>query len=196
MTSRGSPIAGYDFGQVPASPVTLEELRQLLETIGFTEEDRAALSQSGDLLNDDAEGLVDGWRKIIGDHDQLAKWFFGPDGKPDDKYKSAVKPRFVRWVLDVWSRPFDQTWLDYQNEIGLRHTPAKKNLTDGVQTPPVVPLRYLIAFIPHVLAAVRSHLQAKGAAPNDVDRMSAAWTKAVLLSIALWSRPYTRDGLW
>jgi hypothetical protein len=23
-----------------------------------------------------------------------------------------------------------------------------------------------------------------------------AWTKAVLLEIALWSRPYTRDGLW
>ena len=42
--------------------------------------------------------------------------------------------------------PHDQAWLDYQEEIGLRHTRAKKNRTDNAQTPPHIPLRYLLAF--------------------------------------------------
>jgi hypothetical protein len=70
----------------------------------------------------------------------------GPDGKPDDAYKAAVKKRFVQWVIDTCTRPRDQAWLDYQEEIGLRHTPAKKNATERAQTPELVPLRYLIAF--------------------------------------------------
>jgi hypothetical protein len=28
--------------------------------------------------------MVDSWRAIIGDHPFLAKWFFGPDGNPDE----------------------------------------------------------------------------------------------------------------
>jgi len=37
-----------------------------------------------------------------------------------------LKRRFVQWVVDVAIRPHDRAWLDYQEEIGLRHTPEKK----------------------------------------------------------------------
>src|SRR5437899_1747916 len=80
----------------------------------------------------------------IAAHPELARWLFDPSGTPDEAYKAAVKKRFVQWVRDTCMRPRDQAWLDYQEEIGLRHTPAKKNQTDSVHTPPVVPLRYLI----------------------------------------------------
>ena len=89
---------------------------------------------------------MDSWRAVIAAQPHLAKWFVGPDGRPDDEYKARVKKRFVQWVLDACFRPHDQAWLDYQQEIGMRHTPAKKNQTDHAQTPSVVPLRYLIAF--------------------------------------------------
>jgi hypothetical protein len=139
---------------------------------------------------------VDGWRATIGAHEFLAKWFFGPDGKPDDHYKAAIKKRFVRWVIDLVTRPFDQAWLDYQYEIGLRHTPAKKNTADHAHTPSVVPLRYLLAFIAPVTQAVRPLLQTSGFGAEDVDEIHAAWTKAVILSVTLWSEPYAKDGLW
>jgi hypothetical protein len=87
----------------------------------------------------------------------------------------------------------DQAWLDYQQEIGLRHTPAKRNMTDRAATPPQVPLRYLIAFMAPVMETVRHQLQSKGLAPADVDRLHAAWTKAVILSIALWIPGQARD---
>jgi hypothetical protein len=189
-------IAGYYYGQVPRSPVSLRELRELEATVGLTDEDRAALKRAGELLKDEAEELVDGWRRIIGSQPHLARWFFGPDQQPDERYKAAVKQRFVRWVIDLLERPFDQDWLDYQEEIGLRHTPAKKNVTDHAQTPPLVPLRFLIAFAAPVIESLGPVLQAKGLAPGEVEKLQAAWTRAFMLTLALWSRPYAQEGLW
>ena len=194
--SADSTIPGYDYGAVPRSPVTIDELERLKATCGFTEADQQALIRAGEILATDAEALVDSWRAIIGSREHLARWFFGPDGTPDERYKAAVKPRFVQWVVDLCTRPFDRTWLDYQHEIGLRHTPAKKNRTDGAATPPLVPLRYLLAFIPPVLESVHALLHASGVSVEEADRMSTAWTKAVILTITLWTLPYVSDGLW
>jgi Protoglobin len=192
----GTEIAGYDFGKVPRSPLSLSELRELETTLGFTAHDREVLARASATISDHAEELVDGWRATIGAHEFLAKWFFAPDGKPDEPYKAAVKKRFVRWVVDLVTRPFDQAWLDYQHEIGLRHVPEKKNATDHTQTPAVVPLRFLLAFIAPVTQAVRPLLQKSGFGAEDVDEIHAAWTKAVILSVTLWSAPYVKDGLW
>ncbi len=109
--------------------------------------DRGALREASRVISDHAEQFVHGWRKIIGGHDFLPHWFFGPDQKPDKQYKALVKKRFVRWVTDTVTRQFDQDWLDYQYEIGLRHTPERKNVKDQAQTASVVPLRFLLTFI-------------------------------------------------
>src|SRR5215468_2560294 len=135
-------IPGYDYGMrdVAHSPVNLDELRELEVAVGWTAADADAIALAGDVLAGQEEAMVDSWRAVIGKHEHLAKWFLGPDGKPDDAYKAAVKKRFVQWVTDTCRRPRDQAWLDYQEEIGLRHTPAKKNKTDARHTPEVVPL--------------------------------------------------------
>jgi hypothetical protein len=192
----GNDIAGYDFGKVSRSPLSLRELHELEIALDFTAHDREMLARASAIISDHAEELVDGWRATIGAQEFLAKWFFAPDGKPDDHYKAAIKKRFVRWVVDLVTRPFDQAWLDYQHEIGLRHVPAKKNATDHAQTPSVVPLRYLLAFIAPVAQAVRPLLQKSGFDAEDVDEIHASWTKAVILSVTLWSAPYAKDGLW
>lgn len=191
-------IPGYDYGTARAahSPVQLEELRMLEQTVGWTEADSDAIAMAAEVLAGQEEAMVDSWRSIIGEHEHLAKWFFGPDGKPDEAYKAAVKKRFVRWVTDLCLRKRDQAWLDYQEEIGLRHTPAKKNLTDQAQTPDVVPLRYLVSFTSVVITTAKVFLGEKGHSLEEVERMHAAWTKAVVLTLALWSRPYAKAGLW
>ena len=138
--------------------------------------------------------MVDSWRAIIGNHPFLAKWFFGPDGEPDEAYKAAVKKRFVQWVSDLCRCERDQLWLDYQEEIGLRHTPAKKNKTDNSHTPDVVPLRYLCAFAGPVISDARAFLASKSHSAEEVERMHQAWAKSVLLTLTLWARPYVKDG--
>ena len=196
--SETTQISGYDYARPQAahSPLSLGELRQLEATVGWSEDDARILQRSGSIFKEKAEQMVDSWRSVIGAQPHLAKWFFGPDGKPDDEYKAKVKKRFVQWVLDACFRPHDQAWLDYQDEIGLRHTPAKKNQTDGAQTPPVVPLRYLLGFVTVVTITTRKFFKEAGLTGPDLQRLEDAWEKAVQLHVALWSRPYARDGLW
>jgi hypothetical protein len=190
-------ISGYDYGtkRSAKSPVSVEELRHLEQTVGWGADDAELLRKHGELFRGHAEEMVDAWRKVIGGQPHLAQWFYAPDGKPDEQYKAAVKRRFVQWVVDVATRPHDAAWLDYQEEIGLRHTPQKKNQTDGRQTPAMVPLRYLLGFVPMVLP-LRRFFEVDLASEDELDALERAWGKAVQLHVTLWTRPYTREGLW
>jgi hypothetical protein len=192
-----SQIPGYDYGtpRSAISPVTEAELLQLEQTIGWTVEDAAVLARHADLFRARAEQMVDSWRAMIGSQPHLAHWFVKPDGDPDNGYKGSIKRRFVQWVVDVAVRPHDRDWLNYQQEIGLRHTPAKKNRTDGAQTPPVVPFRYLVGFVPVVLP-VRGFFKEEIHDPVELEKLESAWTKAVLLHVTLWSRAYVAEDLW
>jgi len=191
-------IQGYDYGnaRVGRSPVTLTELRELEATVGWTSADEDAIALAGQVLAGQEEAMVDSWRGIIADHPFLAKWFFGPDGKPDEAYKAAVKKRFVQWVSDLCRRQRDQTWLDYQEEIGQRHTPAKKNKADGRQTPALVPLRFLLAFVPVVTMSARQFFLRADVSGQDLVDLQNAWSKAVHLHVTLWTRPYAKEDLW
>ncbi len=191
------PIPGYEFGAAESagSPLRDEEIRQLEQTVGWTEEDAAVLRRHGELFALKAEAMVDAWRSTIGAQPHLSAWFAGPDGRPDDEYKARVRRRFVRWVVDVAIRPHDRDWLNYQEEIGLRHTPAKKNVADVRQTPSYVPLRYVLAFVPMVLPLKRFFAEAI-TEDGELDALEGAWTKAVLLHVTLWTRAYTVQELW
>jgi len=197
MTATTS-IPGYTYGQsgVPRSPVTLDELRQLEETVGWTNADAELLKRHQSIFVKQAEKMVDAWRAVIASQPHLAKWFFDPNGKPDEDYKKKVKARFVQWVSDVALLPHDQQWLDYQEEIGLRHTPKKKNQTDGAHTPSHVPMRYLVGFVPLVVTTSRQFFLDAGLQGEDLRQLEDAWLRAVQLHVTLWTRPYTQGGLW
>jgi len=198
MDEQTVSISGYGYGgpEVAHSPVSLDELRHIESTLGWSAEDATILQRHGEIFKNNAERMVDVWRAVIGAQPHLAKWFFGPDGKPDDEYKAKVKKRFVQWVLDACFRPHDQTWIDYQEEIGLRHTPEKKNRTDGAHTPNAVPLRYLIAFGSVIAITSRKFFVDANVKGEELQRLEDAWSRAVQLHITLWSRPYAKEGLW
>jgi Protoglobin len=188
-------IAGYSYGvpEVARSPVTLEDLALLKQSVLFGAEDERYLRMAGDVLRDQVDDVLDVWYGFVASHDHLVQYFSGSDGQPDAEYLTRVRARFGQWVRDLCERPWDQTWLDYQEEIGLRHTRAKKNQTDGALAPDYVPLRYLVAFVYPITATVREFLAKRGDSADDVENMHQAWFKAVTLSVALWSRPYAAD---
>jgi hypothetical protein len=190
-------ISGYDYGtsESAISPVSEAELAQLEQAAGWTPEDGEILRRHADLFRVQAEPMVDSWRKVIRSQPHLSHPFTKSDGSPDDEYKASVKRRFVQWVIDVATRPYDREWLNYQFEIGLRHTPAKKNGTDGAHTPSVVPFRYLVAFIPVVLP-IQSFFKNAIQDDEELDKLESAWTKAVLLHVTLWSHAYVNAELW
>ena len=196
MTQESVTIAGYTYGspELPPSPVTLDDLDLLKQTVLFTEEDERYLRLAGDVLADQIEDVLDLWYDFVGSHPHLVHYFTGPDGQPIADYLAAVRKRFGQWILDTCRRPYDQDWLNYQYQIGLRHHRTKKNQTDGVQSVPNIGLRYLIAFIYPITATIRPFLAKKGHSAEEVDKMHQAWFKAVVLQVALWSYPYTKEG--
>jgi hypothetical protein len=189
-------IPGYTYGTdaVPRSPVTLDELELLRATLLLGDDDLAALRRSGDLLAPQVEEILDVWYGFVGANPHLLAAFSNAQGQPDQHYLAAVRRRFGRWVLDTARATFDQAWLDYQQEIGLRHTRAKKNRTDGADAADHIPLRYVLALLVPVTTTLKPFLAKGGAAPEEVEAMHAAWVKAILLQVILWSHPYVREG--
>ena len=189
-------IPGYTYGTdtVPRSPVSLDDLQLLQSTLLLGDEDMVALRRSGDLLAPRVEDILDVWYGFVGANPHLLAAFTGPDGQPNQAYLAAVRLRFGRWILDTARAEFDQAWLDYQHEIGVRHTRRGKNRTDGVRAADHVPLRYVLALLIPITTTLKPFLVEGGVTPEDVEVMHQAWVKAVLLQLILWSQPYVRDG--
>lgn len=192
MTAHDTAIPGYAYGDVDlaTSPVGMPDLAALLASTAFTDDDRRALAMAGEVLADQTDEVLDVWYGFVGSHPHLMAYFFTPDGRPLDDYLARVRRRFRQWIIDTCTRPYDQVWLDYQHEIGLRHTDAKKNTADNAASVPHIPLRHVIAFIAPVTLTMRPFLARRGHSDADVERMHQAWLKSVVLQVALWSQPY------
>lgn len=190
-------IPGYGLGApgTPASPLSMQDFDLLKRSVLFTDEDVKALRMSLEVLRDQTEAILDVWYDFIASSPHLVQVFVNKkDGKPDEKYLAAVRQRFGQWILDTAAANYDQKWLDYQYEIGLRHHRAKKNKTDNVEASDIIPLRYILALVYPVTATLKPFLAKKGHRAEDVEKMHQAWIKSVLLQVILWSQPYVREG--
>lgn len=189
--------SGYTYDAEPAtSPVTRERLGELMTDVMWSEEDAAALRQAGEILEPQVADILDVWYDFIGSTPHLVATFHGPDDQPDQDYLAAVRGRFEQWVVDLCTRDFDQRWLDYQEEIALRHHTTSKNRTDGVSSPADhVPMSDMLALCVPVTLTIRDFLDESGRPPVEIDAMQRAWFKAVTVSLVLWTRPYAAE-LW
>ena len=196
MMEAADAIPGYLYGseELERSPVSEDELALLKQTVLFGDDDERSLRMAGEVLADQVEDVLDVWYGFVASHPHLVRYFADADGAPIDDYLARVRLRFGQWIRDLCDRPWDRAWLDYQEEIALRHTPAKKNQTDAVVAPEHIPLRYMVAFVYPITATVRDFLGRKGHSEAEVDAMHQAWFKAVTLSVVLWSRPYAGEG--
>ena len=129
-------IPGYTYGtqEAATSPLSLQDLQRLKEAVWLTPEDEQALREASEILARQADDMVTAWRARLGDLPFMRPYSGHPDGTPNPGYGAATKPRFDRFIIDACTRPLDQDWLNYQHEIGLRHTRARK-------TSPTTPTR-------------------------------------------------------
>lgn len=176
------------------SPVSLAAFDQMKQTAMFGEEDVEHLRLSLRVLQDQVEDILDVWYGFVATTPHLVASFSRTDGEPLKDYLTDVRKRFGQWIIDTARARYDQSWLDAQHEIGLRHHRAKKNVTDDADSTDIVPFRHLFALIYPVTATLRPFLEKGDHPPETVDRMMAAWLKSCLLQVTLWSHPYVKDG--
>jgi hypothetical protein len=194
--AAGARPAGYTFGEkLATSPVTLKDLDALKRTLLLSDEDIKYLRMSREILADQTDAVLDVWYGFVAGTPELVYSFGNKDtGKPEGEYLARVRARFAQWILDTAEADYDQRWLDYQHEIALRHNKAKKNQTDGAPSVAQINYRYIPALTIPVTTTLKPFLAKKGASAADVEKMHAAWVKAVLLQTILWSQPYVKDG--
>lgn len=195
MATSTAP-SGYTYGtkDVPTSPISLADFDLLKKTVLFTDEDISNLRMAGEVLEDQIDDILDIWYNFVGSNPHLVQYFSGKDGQPIGEYLDKVRGRFGQWIKDTCAAKYDQTWLDYMYEIGLRHHSTKKNKTDGVQSVPIIHYRYMIAFIYPITFTIRPFLQKKGHSQDEVDKMYQAWQKSVILQDIIWTYPYIVEG--
>jgi hypothetical protein len=187
---------GYRFHDtdVPTSPVNPVDLALLKSTLLWSDDDTAALRRAAEVLRGKEERILDVWYGFVAANAHLVASFAGADGAPDGAYLAAVRARFARWIIDLCEADQDQDWLDWQHEIALRHHSTGKNKTDGVtSTAAYVPMRQLIAFVVPLTLTIKPFLAEGAADEAELEAMHTAWFKAVTLTAALWSEPYSDE---
>jgi Protoglobin len=190
-------IPGYTAGTpaIARSPITLNGLARMQQSVLFGDDDIRALRQSHDVVEDQIDAILDVWYGFVGSQPHLLASFTHKDtGEPIGPYLAGVRRRFGQWILDTARAEYNQAWLDYQHEIGLRHYRAKKNQTDGASSTALVPFRDLFLLVMPVTTTLKPFLAARGHDAAEVDAMHAAWVKSCLLQVTLWSHPYVKDG--
>lgn len=196
MSNAGN-IPGYTYGThaVARSPVTLAGFELMKKSVLFGDEDIEYLRMSHGIVKEQVEDILDVWYGFVGSNPHLLASFSGEaDGRPISDYLSGVRRRFGQWILDTARAEYDQKWLDYQHEVGLRHHRTKKNRIDGAPSTGIVPFRDLFPLIFPVTFTLKPFLAKRGHSTVDVDKMHAAWVKSCLLQVTLWSHPYVKDG--
>lgn len=180
---------------IARSPVSLADLEEMKRSVLFDDADVTYLRRSHELVKDRVEAILDVWYGFVGANAHLLASFSSKvDGRPLGDYLGGARKRFGQWILDTSRAQYDQPWLDYQHEIGLRHHRLRKNRTDGAPSTDIVPFRHLFALIFPITFTLKPFLAAPGEAAEDVERMYAAWIKSCILQVTLWSHPYVKDG--
>ncbi|SFK68481.1 Protoglobin [Nitrosomonas aestuarii] len=190
-------IPGYTYGsaEVAKSPLSMDDFANIKHAALFGDEDVRYLKMSRDILKDQVEQILDVWYGFVGSTPFLLHYFTNKsDNQPNTDYLGAVRKRFGQWILDTANANYDQDWLNYQYEIGLRHHSIKKNKTDNVDAVPIINLRYILALQVPITTTLRPFLEKDGHSSEDVDKMQDAWRKSVLMQVILWSQPYIHEG--
>jgi hypothetical protein len=100
---------------------------------------------------------------------------------------------FGAWIIQTAEANYNQDWLNYQYEIGLRHYVTKK-IKQQCKSVPVINYRYIPALTIPVTTTLKPFLAKKGASADDVEKMYNAWVKSVLMQSILWGQPYMKKG--
>ncbi|WP_460885516.1 protoglobin domain-containing protein [Photobacterium alginatilyticum] len=189
-------IPGYAYGdkQLATAPYTLKDLEALKATVLFTDKDAKWLRISRKVLEPHAEEILDTWYGFVGSTPHLLHYFSNDKGKVDSNYLARVRARFIQWIYDTADAKYDQSWLDYQYEIGIRHHRLGKNKTDNAKAVEHIPFRYVVALTYPVTATLKPFLERSTYSPEEVNAMHQAWIKSVLMQTILWSYPYTKQG--
>ncbi len=130
MRKVAEDIYGYVYGTaaVATSAVSFAGPGGFKKSLSDSPDDEQYLRLAGDVLADQTKEIVDHcFSGIITNIPNLVRHSRSPKEEAIPEYSERSGLRFQQWILDTCFRPYNQDWINYQEEIALRHTSLKKN---------------------------------------------------------------------
>jgi len=190
-------VPGYTFGQVSRAPISEKDLQLMLDSVLWTKEDEDNRKVLGDIFKKHMKEILDAIVNYVGSREYLLYYFKDKSGTTTiTEYVSNSVGRIAQWILDCCYRPLDQKFIDYQYEIGLRHTPLKKGKADNVQTVDLVHARYMVTFIFPFTAALKPFIQKEVEDFVLADKLYHTWFKLVTVCASIYIYPFVKEGWW
>ncbi len=192
-------IKGYVYGkaEVPKAPISKEELKLLLDSALWTQEDEENRKIIGEVIKENMSDMLNQIVSYFGSRDYLIYYFKDERGETTEtEYVNNTVDRLAQWLLDICFRPIDENFVNYQYLIGIRHTFDGKGKADNVKTIPHIPMRYMITCIFPVTAVIRSFLERKFDDPKIVEKLYDTWFKLQVITTAFFCAHYTKEGWW
>ncbi|HVE83036.1 MAG TPA: protoglobin family protein [Myxococcales bacterium] len=157
-------------------------MRFMMDFVGYTVDDQAALQESVPVLGPVLPRLLDALYERLLSFDDTRRVFMGKQGEVDPSYIALRKEHLTQWVLRTAGVAGEPDSLPgYLREVGRRHT--------GVagETDRVVPPRYMVGLVGFVQAALWGALfDALPDKPKDVARFGLAWSKMLVIQLELF----------
>ena len=194
-----SNIKGYIYGkpEVPKAKITMQEFQLLLDSALWTKEDEENRKILGEIIKENMNDILNAIVNYFGSKEYLLYYFKDETGTTTiSEYVNNTVDRLAQWLLDICFRPLDESFINYNYLIGLRHTEIGKGKADNVKTIPHIPLRYMVTCIFPVTAVLKSFIAKKIDDPVLVDKLYHTWFKLQVITTALFLIPYTKEGWW
>lgn len=158
-----------------------ERLLFLEEFIGFSNDDRAALRQSAEILGPHLPGILDALYAHLLSFDDTRRIFLGPNGEVNPDYIATRKEHLTQWLLQTVTSADPASFSRYLMHVAAHHTGKAGDAARSV------PPRYMVALTGFLQAAfVESLFELLPGRPHDVRRMSIAWNKMLILQLEIF----------
>jgi len=157
-----------------------ERLRFLHEFVGFSADDRAAMTESLAVLGPHLPRILDQLYDFLLDREDTRRIFLGAQLEIDPIYIAQRKEHLTEWVLMAAAGSSLDELAAYMVKVAGQHV--------GRESPHrAVPPRYIVAMTSRLQAAFATALFASlPAAPQQALRMTLAWSKFLVVHLEMF----------
>src|SRR5215207_8553532 len=126
MAEGRGEIAGYEFGarSVVRSPLGIEDLDLLKQTVLFGKEDEEYLRIAGGVLEDQVEDVLDVWYGFVGDHPHLIRYFSDAEGQDRKSTRLNSSHEWISYAVFCLKKKKNEGIPAYYPQFGVEQASA------------------------------------------------------------------------
>ena len=166
-----------------------DRLREVINYIGLTEDDRATIKSTGPIVRKHAVQLTNEIYDHIFNFNSASQFFVRDDGTPDPKRIQDNKDSMVQWLNYLAQAPTHDAFARYLLAVSSMHRTIPTH-RPGL---PSVPSQFVIGSISFYQTRLASIFQNELRDTNEASQASTAWNKILMVSLDVLLSAYLTE---